>query len=734
MYKYAGIIINNDSIALDKMFTYKIPQKLQNEISLGCRVYIPFGKGNRKIDGFVLDLFDNYNAEIGSLKEIISLCDDFPLLKESDIHLIKIMTRKYLCTFLDCIKVMIPSGISKGIKKKYKNVILVQNVPTGKFLKEPYINIYNIINSNNGVYNKNELFDKFHISVSSLNTMIKYKYLSVQKVSVGRFDKRDFNFYRENKLNTAQLYVYNEIINSKENIYLIHGITGSGKTEIYMQLVSYFMKLNKESLILVPEISLTPQMVERFKGRFGSNIAVFHSKLSDGERFDEWMRVKLGEVKVAIGARSAVFLPFNNLGLIVIDEEHEGSYKSDNNPKYNAKEIAEIRCEYEGCKLILGSATPSVETYYRASNSKIKLLEIKNRADGAELPKVDVVDMRDELIKNNKSIFSGKLYYELRECLNRGEQAILFLNRRGFSTFVSCRKCGYVFKCNHCDISLTYHSEDSTLECHYCGAKQKVPNICPKCGSKYVKYFGIGTEKVEQEIKKYIKDVRTIRMDYDSTRGKDSIETIYNIFKEKKADILIGTQMVAKGLDFKNVTLVGVICADLSLGLPDYRSEERTFQILTQVSGRAGRGEKPGTVIIQTYNPKENSIQYSSNNNYKDFYNNEILFRKAMNYPPFSKIMCINMKSYYENKLIDTIKSLGVVLKNKYQNNDQLELLGPCSCSISKIKEFYRWQIIIKGNITTEIANDIKDKVFELTKNCYEDLKVSIDINPSNML
>ena len=393
----------------------------------------------------------------------------------------------------------------------------------------------------------------------------------------------------------------------------------------------------------MPEISLTPQMIERFKGRFGRNIAVFHSRLSDGERFDEWFRVKNGKTMVAIGARSAVFLPFNNLGLIIIDEEHENSYKSDSDPKYNAKEIARLKGQIDKCKIVLGSATPSIETYNKCINKDIELIEIKNRADGALMPIVEAVDMREELASGNRAIFSKKLHEGITQCLNNKEQVILFINRRGFSTFVSCRKCGYVFKCNNCDVSLTYHNNENILTCHYCGKKEVVSKICPKCGSNFVKYFGVGTETVEEQIKKYFPQAKTIRMDFDTTRKKGSHEYIYRTFKEGKADILIGTQMVAKGLDFKNVTLVGIIAADLSLNLPDYRSSEKTFQLITQVSGRAGRGEKNGKVIVQTYNPEEYSIKYSLTNDYYGFFNHELAIREMMNYPPFSKILLVSL-------------------------------------------------------------------------------------------
>jgi len=732
VYQYAGVVVNNDSVQVDKVFTYKIPINLMGNVHLGFRVKVPFGKGNKTLDAFVLELYEQCD-NVNKIKDIASICDEMPLLRLTDIELVRIMKKKYLCTYLECIKVIIPRGITKGIKSKTAQVLIASKELEGKFLKEPYKDIYDKVQTNNMKYNKNEFSKYFNQSLSSINTMIKYGFLATQEVIINRYNERNYSKYEEKILNDNQQKSVNFIMNSKNRKFLMHGVTGSGKTEIYMNLVSYMLKENKQSIILIPEISLTPQMVERFKGRFGRDIAVFHSRLSDGERFDEWMRVKLGNVKIAIGARSAIFLPFENLGLIVIDEEHEASYKSDSDPKFDAREIAYMKCELENCKLLLGSATPSIESYYRASIKELELITINDRADGAAMPKVEIVDMREELMNNNRSIFSASLHEGIISALSKNEQVILFLNRRGFSTFVSCRKCGYVFKCKKCDISLTYHNAGEYLTCHYCGEKEKISKTCPSCGSSYVKYFGVGTEKIEQEINRIFPSARTLRMDFDTTRKKNSYEYIYSTFKNKQADILIGTQMVAKGLDFENVTLVGVIAADLSLNLPDFRSFERTFQLLTQVSGRAGRGKKEGKVVIQTYSADNLTIQYAASNDYDSFYKNEIMVRKAMDYPPFTRILVITMSSEDENLLIKTIQNIGADLKYKVENNDKITLLGPCSCGISKIKNFYRWQIIIKGNIEENIAQEIKNLVYESVKNVYNNIRVSIDINPSSM-
>ncbi|WP_123054120.1 primosomal protein N' [Clostridium sp. JN-1] len=733
MNKYAGVIINNSSVQLDKIFTYKVPQNLLGKIDIGYRVKVPFGRTNKLIDAFIVELYEEYSGN-NKIKELNAICESFSLFSKKDLIMITKMREKYLSTYLECIKPFIPAGIFRGVKNKKENVIYTGSKLEGKLLKDNYKFIYDAVKNNEGMYNKSALANKFNLSLSSINTMIKHGCLIIKEKIINRYDNREYKKYEAKKLNLEQNAAVENILKSQEKVFLIHGVTGSGKTEIYMHLVSEMIKQNKECIILVPEIALTPQMVERFKGRFGRNISVFHSKLSDGERYDEWLRVKQGKVKVAIGARSAIFLPFNNLGLIVIDEEHEESYKSDSNPKYNAREIGKMQSELKGCKLVLGSATPSIETYYDCINKDVQLITIKNRADGALMPDVKIVDMREELMNSNKSIFSRKLYQGIEDRLNKKEQIILFLNRRGFSTFVSCRKCGYVFKCRHCDISLTYHSEQRKLICHYCGASQSIPRICPKCGSKYVKFFGVGTEKVEREIKKLFPSAVTLRMDFDTTRTKNSYEQIYNDFKNGNADILIGTQMVAKGLDFKNVTLVGVIAADVSLNLPDFRSAERTFQLITQVSGRAGRGEKSGEVIVQTYNPDNYSIVFASNNNYTGFFKEEIKIRKSMGYPPFTDILLINMSSKSEDMLIKNIQNVGVLLKNKVEKHDKIKMLGPCPCQVSKIKELFRWQIVIKGKINIEFAKEVKSMIYNALKDAASEIRVSIDVNPNNLL
>lgn len=731
MVGYAGVIINSSSSALDKAFTYAVPDKIKEKLQIGSRVLVPFGKGNKRTEGFVVSIPD---AAAGNIKEISSLCDDLPLFTEEDLALMDRMRERYLCTYMEAIKVLIPSGITKGIRTRKEDFVFTKEKPSGRYDKEIYWSIWDIVSRNNGKFNKNRLADDFGLSLSSVTSMIKNGFLQQHEGVINRYNDREYSSYSKKELNSDQRRIVEGILKSCGQEFLIHGVTGSGKTEIYMHLVSEMIQQGRDSIILVPEIALTPQMVERFKGRFGSDISVFHSRLSQGERFDEWFRVKEGKVKVAIGARSALFLPFEDLGLIVIDEEHEGSYKSDSNPKYHAREIAEIKSGLNGCKVVLGSATPSLESYYRAVTGEMELFTLKERADGANMPSIQVVDMREELKNNNRSIFSEELTKGIEVCLARKEQVILFLNRRGFSTFVSCRSCGYVYKCESCDISLTYHHGSGMLTCHYCGKSRKLDKLCPSCGSKYIKYFGIGTERLESEAKKQFPGAKTLRMDFDTTRKKDSHESIYNSFKNQEADILIGTQMVAKGLDFKNVTLVGIIAADLSLNLPDFRSGERTFQLITQVSGRAGRGKKAGKVIVQTYSPDNYSIGYAVNGDYEGFFREEIEIRRLMDYPPFTEILSINMSSEQEELLIKCIQNVGIILRNIVADYDKIDLLGPNPCMISKIKDSYRWQLMLKGRIEPDFAHYIRKTVYDLTKDVYNSIRVSIDINPTSLL
>lgn len=514
--------------------------------------------------------------------------------------------------------------------------------------------------------------------------------------------------------------------------FLLYGVTGSGKTEVFMQAIEYAVQNGKTALVLVPEISLTPQMVSRFLSRFGNRIAVLHSALSLGERYDQWKRIREGSADIVIGARSAVFAPLDNIGIIIVDEEHSDTYKSEMSPRYSAKEVAAFRAKQYGAAVIFASATPSAESFYKAKNGDMKLLLMKYRYNKNEMPRIDIVDMRSELEAGNRSMFSRKLRDEIAKNISKGEQTILFLNRRGFSTFVSCRSCGYTAECPNCNISLTYHKFENNLKCHYCGYTHPNYRICPQCGSKYIRYFGGGTQRVEDEIHKLFPDVTTLRMDVDTTGKKQSHEKILEKFEKEKTDVLIGTQMVAKGLDFENVTLVGVISADTMLHINDYRSGERTFSMLEQVCGRAGRGEKKGRAIIQTYSPDSEAIQRAALHDYDGFFDAEIASRELMWYPPYSSIINIMFSGSSETLVPQAAKYFLKLMGKAEDMGQKVQILGPVPSAISKIKNKYRWQILIKC--------EDNDKLNELLKNAcdmcagnknYRNVSVIVDKNPN---
>ncbi|MEN6313112.1 MAG: primosomal protein N' [Clostridiaceae bacterium] len=517
---------------------------------------------------------------------------------------------------------------------------------------------------------------------------------------------------------------------------LLHGVTGSGKTEVYLQLIQHVLEQGRQAIVLVPEISLTPQMVDRFRGRFGNQVAVQHSRLSPGERYDQWNLIRSGEVRVVVGARSAVFAPFEKLGVIIVDEEHETSYKSETTPKYSALQIAARRCMYDGALVVYGSATPSVEMFQRSVEGDMQLAVMKERANALVMPKVEVVDMRRELEEGNRTIFSAKLSAEIEKNIAAGQQTILFLNKRGYASFVLCRSCGIRLKCRHCNITMTYHSVDDRLICHYCGYTVKMPSVCPKCGSSSIRQFGTGTQKVEEVLYKHFPGCSVIRMDMDTTTGKHSHEEILDAFREKNINILVGTQMIAKGHDFPNVTLVGVIAADSLLGMDDYRASERTFQLLTQVAGRAGRGSLPGRVVIQTYNTEDYSITSACNYDYETFFMQEIDIRKRLKYPPFTNISCVMVSSANDKLAYEKAGMLSLFLSSRMSGEAGDELLpGPVRAPISRLRNRYRWRIIIKCGSVERLA----DLLSALSDEFYRcrgraDVYLDMDINPASMM
>ena len=611
----AKVLVEINNINVDKTFDYIVPFKYIEKIKIGMRVKVPFA--SRELEGFVLDLVnstdDNYE-----LKEIISIVDEEPILNNELLHLGQFMSKKYFSTLISCYQTMLPKALKAQNKttinkKMIKYVELCSNsFPKLKANQEKIVEYLRI----NGKVKKEEVNK---ISVSGVNTLIKNGIIIESLIEEYRLVTKDINKEKETfKLTVEQQEAKNKILSqTQSSVFLLHGVTGSGKTVVYMEIVEEMLNRGKDSIFLVPEISLTPQMVYHFKSRFGDEVAVLHSRLSEGEKYDEYRKIVEGKVHIVVGARSAVFAPFKNLGAIIIDEEHTTSYKQDNNPKYSAIEIAIERAKNNNAIVILGSATPSLETYARSIKGLYTLVELKHRVNTNNLPLVEIVDMSKE--KHRGSIFSSRLITEVNKRLEDHEQIILLLNRRGYSSFITCSNCGYTAKCPHCDITLTYHKTSNTLRCHYCGYADKMNDICPSCGEKAIKTLGTGTEKVEEEIKKVF-NARVVRMDLDTTSKKGSHEKIITAFKNHEYDILLGTQMIAKGLDFSNVTLVGVINADTSLMIPNYRSNEYTFQLLMQTAGRSGRGEKNGSVIIQTFNPEHYAITLASKHDYIDFF------------------------------------------------------------------------------------------------------------------
>ena len=582
-----------------------------------------------------------------------------------------------------------------------------------------------------------ELFENAGGGTASLNTLCKKGLAEIFETVVYRDPFANRLYERSEKMTpTAEQQKAIDAINASVKSgdgkkFLLHGVTGSGKTEVFMQSIEYALSLGKTAVVLVPEISLTPQAVSRFKSRFGDNVAIFHSALSQGERYDQWKRIKMGGADIVIGARSAIFTPLKNIGIIIMDEEHSDTYKSEMSPRYHAREVAAYRATQSGAALVLASATPGIESFYKAQSGEYELLTMQKRYNNNIMPEIHIVDMRAELARGNKNMLSGRLYNEIKANLEKGEQTILFLNRRGFSSFVSCRTCGYVPECENCNISLTYHKFINRLKCHYCGFERDNYTVCPVCGSKYIRYFGGGTQRVEEEIHRLFPDATTIRMDMDTTGKKQSHEKILETFEKKKIDLLIGTQMVAKGLDFENVTLVGVITADTMLHLNDYRSAERTFALLEQVSGRAGRGSKLGRAVIQTYTPEHEAVSLVKAHDYESFYESEIPERELMWYPPYCSMIAVYFTSEDEGKTAQSSRYFAQQVGGIKEMGQKVQVLGPIPCAVSRIKNKYRYQIIFKCEDDEQLGEILAAAEMKTRENKdYEGVSIVIDKSP----
>ncbi len=718
-----GVLVELSNKNIDKIFDYSVPDNLKDKIKVGIRVKVPFGK--MELEGFVIEI---KNSSDISVKDILEVVDDEVILNEELLELGKKIQEDTLSTLISCYQIMLPKALKAKngmvINKKFDTYYYLNKdiVCYGK-LSASQDRIINLCMEKEYVLRK-ELVD---ISLSSLNTLIKKNILLEKKLEHYRLSYNE-KIEPKKELTEDQMEVVNEVLLNKGYCpYLLYGVTGSGKTEVYMELIEDALNRGKTSIVLVPEISLTPQMVLRFQKRFGDNIAAIHSALSDGEKYDEWRRIVKGEAKIVIGARSAIFAPLKNIGMIIIDEEHSDSYKQDDsNPRYSAKDVALIRAKYHDCPLIMGSATPSLEAFARAKKGVFKLLELPNRINGKELPKINIIDM-NEIIKKTKGHFSEELLAAISLRLKKKEQVILLLNRRGYSSFVTCKNCGYTFKCPNCDITLTYHKSSRTLRCHYCGYGTKVYDTCPNCHEKSINDLGVGTERIEEELGKLFPESRILRMDFDTTSRKGMHEKMITAFKNQEYDILLGTQIVSKGLDFDNVTLVGVINADTSLNIPDFRSSETTFSLLAQVAGRAGRSTKEGEVIIQTFNPDHYAIQYTKKHDYLGFYNKEMFIRRELKYPPFYYICYLKISGKDSDYIYGEVNKIKKVLENKLENTI---ILGPSPCVIFKLNNIYRYGIILKYKKEDNLR-EVLDKIIDHYKDNSK-LKLDINFNPSH--
>lgn len=742
----AKVVLNNREQNIDKVLDYSVPQQFEAAMQPGIRVAVPIGYRDRIVEGMVIGTAEE--SEYENLKELYKILGDKPVCAPWIIKLCLWVSRKYFCSFYQALRLAMPPGISRGASEKVaqyaflnisrneafdeverlkaknaaaqarilEKLIMVESMPVARLVKE-------------------KIGDRTSVKALANKGFVRIETERIERQAyIAEKYEKTVAYTPTEEQKTVIDYLYECIDDERHEKILLRGVTGSGKTEVFLQAIERVIEKGKNAIMLVPEISLTPQMVQRFVGRFGNRVAVIHSALSEGERLDQWNKIKRGEVCVVVGARSAIFAPFDNIGIIILDEEHETSYKSETSPRYHAIDIAAKRAETESSVLLLASATPSVCEYYGAKSGKYRLFEMTKRYNDGAMPRVDIVDMRGELFNlHNHSPISIKLQSEIRKNLESGQKTILFLNRRGYSTFVSCRQCGEVIKCPECDIALTYHKRVDSLSCHYCGYTQRNVTVCPFCGSKYIKYFGTGTQRIEEELKNLFPTARVLRMDTDTTSQKGGHERILDKFANGEADILLGTQMVTKGLDFHDVTLVGVLAADTALAVDDFRANERSFSLFTQVCGRAGRGELAGRAVIQTYQPGNTTIQFAKQQDYPAFYENEIIQRKRLNYPPFCDIICIMVTGEDEDRVARRTEDVAEKLKEDARSiSDIIAVIGPVPAPIAKIRNNYRYRIIMKC-FDTSVVNESLREVYEVWERIHSGEHLSIDINPNNM-
>ena len=745
--RYAEVIVDLSNEAVDRLFTYRIPEGMA--LTPGQRVEVPFGP--RTLEGYVIALKGECELPSEKVKDVRRALEDYPVILPELIELAQWMKKKYHCNLVDGLRQMIPAAM-RGGRVHEKTVSVVSLCASGEEVRayieknrraKARVRVLEALgNGPKPLSYLNEL------SPGAAKSLAEQGLVRIEADEVMRspFREKSVPVQPDPELTPQQKEAVEhltEALRGGGGRFLLHGVTGSGKTEVYIRAIRETLQSGRTAIVLVPEISLTPQMVDWFRARFGGDAAVLHSRLSDGERFDEWRRIRRGEARVVIGARSAVFAPLEHLGILIVDEEHELSYQSDKRPRYDARDIARWRMDYHGGVLLLGSATPSIATYMKVMPgvrpvNRLTLLEMNQRVNGHAMPEVRVVDMREELVSGNRSIFSGALIEAMRETLADDKQVILFLNRRGYAHFVSCRSCGYVEKCEQCDVSLTYHMEEQLLKCHYCGFTKRLPTVCPECGSRFIRQFGAGTQKVEEEVRARFPGIPVARMDVDTTGAKGAHERILGAFRRGETRVLVGTQMIAKGLDFPRVTLVGVVAADMTLNVPDYRSVERTFQLLTQVAGRAGRADFPGKVIVQTYEPDNYGIRLAARQDYRAFYFEEEKVRRRALYPPFTVLARLLVSSKDGEKGKNTAETLEKQLGAMFEENPALRRdvvqYRALEAPIRLLRGEVRYMVFIKM-YARGASDEIISRMEEMEAQEFEEgVRVELEVNPASMM
>lgn len=730
---FAEVIVDIAASEVDRIFDYDCADFT---LERGVRVSVPFGR--MTVEGFVIGIKDSTDVPCDRIKKVVSVLDKAPIITDEMFALMDYMVAKMHLLKVDVLRLFIPAAMRGGrVKELTRQVAVIaeeyRERDPSEFIKPNALAQHELFEYLLTEKPQGELVAELNkiLSAGALRNLAARGIVEITEVGQMRVPYADMRTEESKKLTLTdeQVYAVSEITQTAGQTFLLHGVTGSGKTEVYMRCIDEALSVGKTAIMLVPEISLTPQVLRNFRARFGDSVAILHSALGQGEKFDEWRKCLSGEARVVLGARSAIFAPMKNVGVIIIDEEHDSSYISDRTPRYSTAAVAEWRKTYNNANLILGSATPSVETYYAAATGKYRLLELNGRVNNRPLPEISVVDMRKEIISGNNSIFSGVLRDELDKCVSEGGQAMLFLNRRGYASFVMCKACGFVAKCDRCDVSLVYHREENRLKCHYCGNMYSTLDVCPQCGSPFIKEGYIGTEKVADLLKKEYPDVGILRMDNDSTRTKNAHAKILGEFGAKKAQILVGTQMIAKGHDFPDVTLVGILDADMSLHMADYRSVERTYQLTTQVAGRAGRASRSGKVILQTYAPNHYVYNFVRSGDYKGFYAKEINLREVTKYPPFSSIVRVLVSGVDDGRAGEVLKNVyNGISALKEKNADRFIYLAYMRAPLKKIMDEYRMQILVR---LAKEADDIVDAIYSIVDSCrVPKVTVYAEVNP----